>query len=175
MPGPTSPSPFARALAALVNEGVDFVIVGVGGINFYAQRTEDLVRTVDLDLLLAARTEVLARALSALRGAGFSFEAGGEPFLGSDDPAVLAQVVETGANVVALADGAAIDLMCAVTGFRFEELAADAERFRLGAVEVPVGRLEKLLRAKELAGRPKDREFLRLYAARLTASARGEQ
>ena len=32
---------------------------------------------------------------------------------------------------------------------------------------VRVGRLEKLLRAKELAGRPKDVEFLRLYAARL--------
>jgi hypothetical protein len=56
-------------------------------------------------------------------------------------------------------------------GLRFDDLAADAVSFRLGEVEVRVGRLEKLLRAKELAGRPKDAEFLRLYAARLREQA----
>jgi predicted nucleotidyltransferase len=162
-----SESPFTRALAALVGAGVDFVVVGVGGINFYAERIEDLVRTVDLDVLLDDRVDVLARALSALRRAGFTFEAGREPFVDVDDMEVLAQVVRGGATLAAHAGGASVDLMMSVTGFAFDELARDAERFRLGAVEVPVGRLEKLLRAKELAGRPKDREFLRLYAARL--------
>jgi hypothetical protein len=40
-------------------------------------------------------------------------------------------------------------------------------------VEVPASRLEKLLRSKELAGRAKDREFLRLSAARLREAAEG--
>ncbi len=39
--------------------------------------------------------------------------------------------------------------------------------FRIEDVDVRVGRLDKLLRAEELAGRPKDVEFLRLYPARL--------
>jgi len=52
-------------------------------------------------------------------------------------------------------------------GLRIDDLSSDAVIFRLGEVEVKVGRLEKLLRVKELAGRPEDVEFLRLYAARL--------
>jgi hypothetical protein len=53
-------------------------------------------------------------------------------------------------------------------------LATDAERFRIGDIEVAVGRLEKLLRSKELVGRAKDREFLRLFAARLREDAERE-
>jgi hypothetical protein len=48
----------------------------------------------------------------------------------------------------------------------YGELAADAIPFRVASTEVRVGRLEKLLRPKELTGRPKDVEFLRGFAAR---------
>ena len=54
-------------------------------------------------------------------------------------------------------------------------VAADAERFRVAGVEVAVGRLEKLLRSKEASGREKDREFLRLFAARLRDEADGDR
>ena len=64
--------------------------------------------------------------------------------------------------------------MLSLAGFGFDELAVDAERFRIGDVEVSVGRLENLLRSKELAGREKDREFLRLFAARLRSESEGE-
>jgi len=167
-------SPFQQALEALVRAGVDFVVVGVGGINFYARDASEIVRTIDLDLLLSRRVEALARALSALASEGFRFEAGGEPFVDSTDDIVLERVVAAGSNVVATREGASIDLMCSLAGFTFGELAADAEPFRLGAVEISVGKLEKLLRSKELAGRAKDREFLRLFAARLRDAAERE-
>ena len=61
---------------------------------------------------------------------------------------------------------ARLDLMTSGLGLRYDDPAEDAVTFRIEDVE-RVGRLEKLLRAKELAGRPKDVEFLRLYAARL--------
>jgi len=162
-----SASPFHVAIEALDRAGVEFVVVGVGGINFYARDASEVVRTVDLDVLLSRRVEVVRVALAALGSAGFVFEAGGEPFLDSADETVLERIVATGGNVVASFEGARIDLMLSLAGFSFDELVADAERFRLGAVEVSVGRLEKLLRSKELAGREKDREFLRLFAARL--------
>lgn len=168
-------SPFRAALEALAGAGVDFVLIGVGAINFYARDASGVVQTADLDVLLARRVEALRRALDALRTAGFAFEAGGEPFVDADDDAVLGRIVQTGANLAAVNAGARIDLMLSLTGFTYEQMAADAERFRVAGVEVAVGRLEKLLRSKEASGREKDREFLRLFAARLRDEADGDR
>jgi hypothetical protein len=169
------PSPDSGLLAALVTLArarVDFILVGVGGINFYAADASQSVETQDLDALLAPRTEVLRAAVAALAGAGFAFQAGGEPFLDGSDEAVLASILARGATIRARDEtGAQLDLMTSGVGLRFGDLAQDAVTFRIGEVEVRVGRLEKLLRAKELAGRPKDVEFLRLYAARLREQA----
>jgi predicted nucleotidyltransferase len=163
---------FLEALVALARARVDFVVVGVGGINFYARDASQAVETRDIDVLLAPRAEVLRDALAALAAAGFSFEAGGEPFVDLDDLPVLARVIERAAVVTAVdADGARVDLMLSGAGLRFDEVFAEAVRFRVEGAEVRVGRLETLVRAKELAGRPKDVEFLRMWAARLREEA----
>jgi hypothetical protein len=172
----TPASPFAEALLALARAGSDFVVVGVAGINFYARDASGVVVTADLDLLLPPRVEALRAALAALARAGFEFEAGGEPFPDLEDDTVLGRLIERGASLTALGpEGARVDLMLSVKGYRFDELAGDAERFRVGDLEIRVGRLEKLLRAKELSDRPKDREFLRLFAARLREEAEGSE
>jgi hypothetical protein len=146
-------------------------VVGVTGINFYALDPSHVVRTEDVDVLLAPRIEVLRAALAALAGVGFSFRAGREPFLDIDDEAILGNLA-SGATIEARDEsGAQLDLMSSGLGLRFDDLRSDAVAFRLGEIEVHVGRLEKLLRAKELAARPKDIEFLRLYAARLREQA----
>jgi hypothetical protein len=146
--------------------------VGVGGINFYAADASQSVETQDLDALLAPRIEALRSALAALAGAGFSFQAGREPFLDVDDEAILGNVLARGETIRAQDEtGAQLDLMTSGLGLRFDDLAQDAVTFHIADVEVRVGRLEKLLRAKEFAGRPKDVEFLRLYAARLREQA----
>lgn len=161
-------SGYLAALAALHRAGVEFILVGVGGINFYARDASESVETKDLDALLAPRVDALRSALAALAGVGFSFEAGREPFLDVTDEAVLRNVLARGATLQARDEtGAQLDLMTSGLGLSFDDLASDAVTFRLGEVEVRVGRLERLLRAKELAGRPRDVEFLRLYAARL--------
>ena len=72
-------SGFARALAALGTAGVDFVVVGVGGINFYARTPADAFATLDIDAFLAPAVENLRIALSTLAALGYEFEAGGEP------------------------------------------------------------------------------------------------
>jgi hypothetical protein len=161
-------------LVALARARVEFILVGVGGINFYAADASHAVETQDLDALLAPRVEVLHAALAALAGAGFVFQAGGEPFLDVADESVLGSVLARGATIQARDEtGAQLDLMTSGLALRFEDLARDAVSFRIADVEVRVGRLEKLLRAKELAGRPKDLEFLRLYAARLREQSEG--
>lgn len=160
-------SGFARALAALREAGVDFVVVGVGGINFYARTPGEVFATVDLDALLRPAVENLSAALRVLSEIDYTFEAGGEPFVDLADAEVLSRVVSRGAALTAIHPGEGqIDLMTSMAGFSYEEISADATPFRVSEVEVRVGSLEKLLRSKERSGRPKDVEFLRAFTAR---------
>ncbi len=160
------PSGFARVLAAFVERGVDFVVVGVGGINFYARTPSDAFATLDLDTLLRPTVETLATALAVLGELGFDLEAGGEPFLDAEDPRVLETLVARGASLSAIhSDGTQIDVMTSIAGFDYAGLADDATLFEVSGTPVRVGRLTKLLRAKEAAGRPKDLDFLRAFEA----------
>lgn len=164
---PAAPSGYARALSALSDAGVSFVIVGVGGINFYARTPAEAFATLDLDALLEPSAANLGVALRVLHGLGFDFEAAGEPFADWADADVLQRVVERGASLSALhPDVGEIDLMLSIAGISFDALALDAVGFDVAGTRVPVGRLGKLLSAKEAAGRPKDIEFLRAYRAR---------
>jgi hypothetical protein len=154
-------------LSALVEGGVEFVVVGVGGINFYARSPAQAFATLDLDVLLEPRVPNLRAALRALSGRGYRFEAGGEPFLDVDDETVLGRIVSRGASLSARhEDAGQLDLMLSISGFTYAELSRDARSFRVGGLEVRVGRLEKLLRSKQESGRPKDLEFLRAFEAR---------
>ena len=69
--------PFVRALATLASARVDFIVVGVAGINFFAKDPSEAVATRDLDVLVRPTPEGLGTALRALDRAGFYFEAGG--------------------------------------------------------------------------------------------------
>ncbi len=160
-------SGFARALSALREAGVDFVVVGVGGVNFYARTPGQVFATLDLDTLLPPVVGNLSTALRVLSGLGYAFESGGEPFLDSENEGALARVVSRGACVTAIhPEEGQIDLMTSVSGFSYAELEGDATPFRVAGVEVRVGQLEKLLRSKQRSGRPKDLEFLRAFEAR---------
>ena len=51
----TPPSGYRLGVSALVDAGVEFVLVGVGGINFYARDASDAFTTLDLDRMLSIR------------------------------------------------------------------------------------------------------------------------
>lgn len=136
-------SGFARALAALSESEVDFVIVGVGGINFYARTPAEAFSTLDLDALLAPSASNLAQALRVLAGLGYSFEAGGEPFVDGDDSVVLTRVVENGASISAIhPEDGEIDLLPSITAFDYSSLSTDAAEFQVAGPFVQVGQLE---------------------------------
>jgi predicted nucleotidyltransferase len=160
-------SGFARALTALSEAGVEFVVVGVGGINFYARTPGDAFATLDVDALLAPAIENLELALSVLSQLGYEFEAGGEPFVDLDDRLVLRRILENGASLSAMHQEASeIDLLTSISGFDYSDLASDAATFKVSGAAIRVARLEKLLRSKESSGRPKDVEFLKAFRAR---------
>lgn len=161
------PSALLDALATLARAGIECVVVGTSGINFYARNASEAVVTEDVDVFLPPRLEVLRSALRVLHAAEFRFAVREEPFLDFDDDATLANLIRAGVAIVAERDGSRLDLMLSGSGLDYDDLASDAVSFRLGDFVIRVGRLEKLLRSKERAGRPKDVEFLRLFAARL--------
>jgi hypothetical protein len=160
-------SGFSRALAALGEAGIDFVIVGVGGINFYARTPADAYATLDVDTFLSPAVDNLRGALSVLSGLGYEFQAGGEPFVDLDDNLVLRRIVDNGASLNAIhPEASELDLLTSISGFDYMDLSSDAATFEVAGATVRVGRLEKLLRSKEVSARPKDREFLRAFQAR---------
>ncbi len=154
------------ALTALCEAGVRCVVVGAGGINFYVPADEPPLATVDLDILLAPDLATVKRAFAVLSKRGFRFEVGGEPFVDLDDDLVLRRLIEMAGVVRGHSGEAYLDLMLAMPGESFAELRNDAVEFEVGGAVVCVGKLERLLGAKERAGRPKDVEFLRAFAAR---------
>lgn len=159
-----APSGFARALLALGEADVDFIVVGVGGINFYARTPAEAYATLDLDTLLGPAVENLQRALTVLAQLGYAFESGDEPFIDLGDALVLGRIIERGASLRALhAETGEIDLLTSIAGFDYAQMSEDVVTFEVSGSQVRVGRLEKLLRSKEAAGRPKDVAFLRAF------------
>jgi len=160
-------SGFLRALAALSDAGVTFVIVGVGGINFYARTAAAAYATLDVDALLEPTAENLRLALRVLSGLGYEFESAREPFVDLEDTAALEAIVRNGASLSAHhEDAGEVDLLLSVAGYSYSELASDSVEFRVSGTRVRVGALEKLLGSKRASGRPKDLEFLRAFEAR---------
>ena len=117
--------------------------------------------------MLSPAAEDLSAALRELSRLGYCFESGGASFLDYEDAGIVARAVSRGACVTAIhPEDGQIDMMTSIAGFSYAELEDDATPFRIGGVEVHVGRLEKLLQSKRHSGRPKDLEFLRAFEAR---------
>lgn len=168
-------SGFISSLTLLADAEIRFVLVGVTGINFYARDAAHAFATLDVGVLLDTTVSNLRDALKTLRSADFRFEAGGEPFLDDGDDQALSNIIRSGASISARHDEEGqIDLMLSMTGASYQELESDARTFDIDGRSVLVGRLERLLRSKELSGRPKDKEFLRAFAAQMEETDKGE-
>jgi hypothetical protein len=155
-----------RALVALAKAKLDFIVVGMFGINLHARSAAERFVTEDVDVLLEPSVTTLKAALRALSRGGFLFETAGEPFVDIDDESALKNIIRYGATLRGTFDGSlVIDLMLSMTGFTHEEVSRDARRFRALGFDIRVGSLEMLLESKRRSGRPKDLRFLEYYEA----------
>ncbi len=69
-------------------------------------------------------------------------------------------------------EGLMVELLLQISGYPFSEMAKDATTVTVHGVPVRVGQLRKLLRSKQLADRPKDRQFLQRYRAAIEEALR---
>jgi len=152
--------PYLAAIRALNRVGAQYVVVGMAGINYYAQQPSEAFVTMDYDVFVNPTLPNVRKAIAQLGRLGFS--------LGTSEGALqgpaLRELVRDRRTLVATApDGLMIELMLAVSGYTFASLARDAITVTIQGTPVKVGRLTKLLRSKRIAGRPKDRQFLKRY------------
>lgn len=160
-------APHLLALRRLNRARVDYLLIGVMGINHYATEPGAVYSTLDCDLLLRPTLPNLRRAVRALLSEGYRLESGGEP-LGTPDAWLLERILRHRAAVTALKAGSlAIDIVLEGSGFSFSAWRRRRRIFRAGNIAIPCGDLDQLLLSKRLTGRRKDRAFLRLYRARL--------
>jgi len=163
--------PYRTVIQAFNRSGVRYVVVGLSGVNYYAGSAAETFATMDYDIFVQPTRKNVALAVRCLKQLGFSV--GTSAGLLKRDQ--LADVVRRRRTLVATTtEGITVELLLAVSGYLFAELAKDAATFKIWGVPITVGRLAKLLRSKHLAGRPKDRQFLQRYQSLLEEKQGGD-
>ncbi len=164
MTAPSLHDPYRAVVQQFNRFGVRYVVIGMSGINYYADHPAQTFATLDYDMFLEPTLKNVEQALQCLTRLGF--------MVGTTAGAVERQDVRAivrGRNtlVATTPDGLMVELLLEISGYTFAELARDATTFTVRGVPVKVGRLTKLLRSKQVAGRTKDRQFLQRYQALL--------
>lgn len=152
--------PYADLVAGLNKAGVDYVVIGMSGINYYASSARDTFGTQDLDLFLRPALANAVKTFRVFRDLGYEMSAEGKAIKERDLPDIL-RLKRT--MVAVNPEGIMFECLFAVSGFTFRQLAGDASVFKAGDVLIRVGKLRKLLASKRAAGRPKDKLFLKRY------------
>ena len=152
--------PYTEVLHRFNQKGVRYVVIGVSGINYCAKDPSKSFSTQDYDLFLDNTLENLKKAVGVLSRLGFHLATK----KGSFKLDHLKEIVQRQETVIATnPQGVQIELLLRVSGYVFRELDKDAKIFLADEVPIRVGRLQKLLRSKKIAGREKDRLFLKRY------------
>ena len=152
--------PYLDVIRRFNRAGVLYVVVGMSGINYYAKDPAHAFGTMDYDFFLEPSLKNVQRAIRSLKALGFDIGTSDGEWKESD----LRRVVRDQKTFTATTpDGLIVEILLKVSGYPFSGMANDAATIPVHGVPVKVGRLNKLLRSKKIAGRPKDRRFLRRY------------
>jgi predicted nucleotidyltransferase len=145
-------SPFANSLRALVDGGVEFILIGGAAaiVHGSARMTQDVdVVYARSDANIAALVKALGSLHPYLRGAP-----PGLPFVWDE------RTVRQGLNFTLQTDAGAIDLFGEIPGGRYEDLAPHTIEINAFGVQIRCLNLDWLIRVKRAAWRPKDLEAI---------------
>jgi predicted nucleotidyltransferase len=153
---------------ALTHAGVQFVVIGVAGANYWARSGHTVFTTQDFDLFLPARPENALAAWRVAEASGLDLFCGDEPLDHPRDLILAERIVERRALVRATDhQGFDVDFTLVMAGCDFESVSARRRTFLVEGVAVPVASLRDIVASKATAGREKDRLFLATHAAAL--------
>ena len=158
--------PFLRAAKALNDAGVQYLVTGVWGANYYAKGA--LFVTSDQDVFLPRDWSNLLRAWRACEALGLDLRTDDEPLDRPRDEFLARAVVDRAALTSAL-DGQLlhVDFTLVMGTFAFDEVWSRRRSFQAHGATIPVASLADIVAAKATANRPKDRVFLATHAEEL--------
>ena len=154
-------NPLASVARSLHARAVRFVLIGVGGANYYAPSGQAAFITQDHDLFLPSDPDNLVQAWAACNDAGLELWSAGEPLDIPRDRWLAERIVERRALTRATGpDNFLVDLTLVMKGYEFDAVWTERREFIVDGVVVPVARLLHIVESKHAAGRDKDRLFL---------------
>ena len=163
------PNPYHLLLRELTRSGVDYIVIGVSGINYFAKDARQILSTADYDLFLKPTPGNILIAWKVFRKSGYSVavrEGDHRKPLRGVGSAAGARLVKEGRTMVAVGPyQLVVEGLLAVSGYTFDELERSAVwmRDRKLKFRFLVGSLADLLESKRIANREKDRLFLARY------------
>lgn len=152
--------PYAELINRFNQKGIKYVVVGMSGINYYASKTQETFATQDFDIFVNPTISNVKKAMGAFKELSYDLSVKE----GELKESLLKKVVKQ-KHAISATDpyGIVFELILAVSGYRFDQMESGATVFIVESVPVKVAKLRKLLRSKKIAGRPKDRFFLKRY------------
>jgi predicted nucleotidyltransferase len=163
----TEPVLSQRALlAALVNAGVEFVVIGGHAVSAHGYERA----TRDVDIVFSTDPASCERFVEVLDALGASIQIADIPPPGGRP---TAEWLAEGGHFVFDTEHGPLDALSWIAGFDFNSLSPRAETAELAdGRRIRVCAYEDLVRMKEVGGRPRDREDLR-ELARVRAEEEG--
>ena len=156
--------PYLKVLSIFNRKKVDYLIIGVSGINYYAKSTMNIIMTADYDIFIKPEKKNVARALKVMSSLGYAIQTEDRTINKIDDKTVKNIVDKRKTIICENVYHNLIELCLDVSGFTFEELCKNVNTFKAGKDKIFVANLKDLLKMKEVADRPKDRLFLKKYS-----------
>lgn len=152
--------PYLRVIARLNQQKLNYLIIGVSGINYYARDARQVIMTADYDIFLQPELKNVLRAMKVMRSLGYEISVN-DRLLKNISSAFIQEIVKKRKTLFCEnPQHNLVEFCLEVSGYTFEELKRNSRLFKAGRVKIPVGNLEDLLRMKRIAGRPKDKIFL---------------
>jgi len=152
--------PYVEILTEFNKSGVKYVIVDMSGINYYASSASEIFSTQDYDVFLKPSIENTKRAISILKELEYSLSSCGKEIeIKNIKGLIKNRETIIGVNFY----GVTIELILTVSGYTFNQMECDAAIFNVANVPIKVGKLKKLLMSKKIAGRTKDKYFLKRF------------
>ena len=150
-------------LKAMNLRRISYIVIGMSGINYYAENASQTMMTGDFDIFLKPDIKNVTKALQLLQEQEFSASTS-KAAIRDLDRETVQSILDDGLNIACTTlYGHSIDLCLSVSGFTYDEMNENVKKVKVAGSSIRVGRLRDLLRSKEIADRPKDRMFLKRY------------
>jgi len=156
--------PYAEILGKFNHGGIKYVVIGMSGINYYALKAQETFATQDFDIFVNPTIDNVKKCITIFRNLNYSLTANNQNLNDSS----IKDIVRNKKTILAVDTyGITFELILAVSGYTFSQMEKDAAIFAVENISIKVGKLNKLLLSKKIAGREKDKLFLKRFEALL--------